>query len=35
MLLPRKRGVMIPYSQSLAAKIAFEKYLLWRHGTGT
>jgi sulfide:quinone oxidoreductase len=34
MLPPRKRGVMIPGPQSHAAKIAFEKYYLWkaRHG---
>jgi hypothetical protein len=34
MLPPRKRGVMIPGPQSHAAKIAFEKYFLWkaRHG---
>jgi len=34
MLPPRKHGVMIPGPQSHAAKIAFEKYLLWkaRHG---
>jgi sulfide:quinone oxidoreductase len=35
MLPPRKHGVMILGPQSNAAKIAFEKYLLWRHGTGT
>jgi sulfide:quinone oxidoreductase len=34
MLPPRKHGVMIPGPQSHAAKIAFEKYFLWkaRHG---
>jgi sulfide:quinone oxidoreductase len=34
MLPPRKRGLMIPGPQSHAAKIAFEKYFLWkaRHG---
>ena len=34
MLPPRKHGVMIPGPQSHAAKIAFEKYYLWktRHG---
>jgi sulfide:quinone oxidoreductase len=34
MLPPRKRGVMIPGPQSHAAKIAFEKYFLWKtkHG---
>jgi sulfide:quinone oxidoreductase len=34
MLPPRKRGVMIPGPQSHAAKVAFEKYFLWkaRHG---
>lgn len=34
MLPPRKRGVMIPGPQSHAAKLAFEKYFLWktRHG---
>ncbi len=34
MLPPRKRVVMIPGPQSHAAKIAFEKYFLWkaRHG---
>jgi hypothetical protein len=26
---------MIPDPQSHAAKIAFEKYLVWRHGTIT
>jgi sulfide:quinone oxidoreductase len=31
---PRKRGVLIPGPQSHAAKVAFEKYFLWktRHG---
>lgn len=35
MLPPRKHGVMVPGPQSHAAKIAFEKYVLWRarHGT--
>jgi sulfide:quinone oxidoreductase len=34
MLPPRKYGVMIPGPQSHAAKVAFEKYFLWkaRHG---
>jgi len=34
MLPPRKHGVMVPGPQSHAAKIAFEKYFLWkaRHG---
>jgi sulfide:quinone oxidoreductase len=34
MLPPRKHGVMIPGPQSHAAKVAFEKYFLWkaRHG---
>jgi sulfide:quinone oxidoreductase len=34
MLPPRKHGVMIPGPQAHAAKIAFEKYYLWkmRHG---
>ncbi len=34
MLPPRNHGVMIPGPQSHAAKIAFEKYFLWkaRHG---
>ncbi len=34
MLPPRKRAVLIPGPQSHAAKIAFEKYFLWksRHG---
>lgn len=34
MLPPRKHGVMIPGPQSHAAKIAFEKYYMWkmRHG---
>jgi NADH dehydrogenase FAD-containing subunit len=34
MLPPRKHGVMIPGPQSHAAKIAFERYFLWkaRHG---
>jgi NADH dehydrogenase FAD-containing subunit len=34
MLPPRKHGVMIPGPQSHTAKIAFEKYFLWkaRHG---
>jgi len=34
MLPPRKHGVMIPGPQSHAAKIAFEKYFMWktRHG---
>ena len=34
MLPPRKHGVMIPGPQNHAAKIAFEKYFLWkmRHG---
>ncbi len=34
MLPPRKLGVMIPGPQSHAAKLAFEKYFLWksRHG---
>jgi sulfide:quinone oxidoreductase len=34
MLPPRKHGVMIPGPQSHAAKLAFEKYFLWksRHG---
>ena len=34
MLPPRKHGVMIPGPQSHAAKIAFEKYFLWKmqHG---
>jgi sulfide:quinone oxidoreductase len=34
MLPPRKHGVMIPGPQSHVAKIAFEKYFLWkaRHG---
>lgn len=34
MLPPRKHGVMIPGPQSHVAKLAFEKYFLWkaRHG---
>jgi sulfide:quinone oxidoreductase len=32
MLPPRKHGVMIPGPQSHAAKLAFEKYSLWRGG---
>jgi sulfide:quinone oxidoreductase len=34
MLPPRKHGVLIPGPQSHAAKIAFEKYFMWkaRHG---
>ncbi len=34
MLPPRRHGVMIPGPQSHAAKVAFEKYFLWkaRHG---
>jgi NADH dehydrogenase FAD-containing subunit len=34
MLPPRKHGVMIPGPQAHAAKVAFEKYFLWktRHG---
>ena len=34
MLPPRKLGVMIPGAQSHAAKLASEKYFLWksRHG---
>lgn len=34
MLPPRKRGVMIPGPQNHAAKIAFEKYFMWKmkHG---
>lgn len=34
MLPPRKHGVMIPGPQSHAAKVAFEKYFMWkaRHG---
>jgi sulfide:quinone oxidoreductase len=34
MLPPRKHGVLIPGPQSHAAKVAFEKYFLWkmRHG---
>ena len=34
MLPPRKHGVMIPGPQSHAAKLAFEKYFMWkmRHG---
>jgi sulfide:quinone oxidoreductase len=34
MLPPRKHGVLIPGPQAHAAKIAFEKYYLWktRHG---
>ena len=34
MLPPRKHGVMIPGPQSHAAKVAFERYFLWkaRHG---
>jgi sulfide:quinone oxidoreductase len=34
MLPPRKRGVMIPGPQSHAAKIAFEKYFLWKARRG-
>ncbi len=34
MLPPRKRGVMIPGPQSHAAKIAFEKYFLWKARNG-
>jgi sulfide:quinone oxidoreductase len=34
MLPPRKGGLLIPGPQSHAAKLAFEKYFLWktRHG---
>jgi sulfide:quinone oxidoreductase len=34
MLPPRKHGVLVPGPQSHAAKVAFEKYFLWktRHG---
>ena len=34
MLPPRKHGVMIPGPQSHAAKIAFEKYFLWKARNG-
>ena len=34
MLPPRKHGVMIPGPQSHAAKIAFEKYFLWKMRNG-
>jgi sulfide:quinone oxidoreductase len=34
MLPPRKHGVMIPGPQSHAAKIAFEKYFLWKSKHG-
>ncbi len=34
MLPPRKRGVMIPGPQSHAAKVAFEKYFLWKAQRG-
>ena len=34
MLPPRKYGVMIPGPQSHAAKIAFEKYFLWKTRNG-
>jgi NADH dehydrogenase FAD-containing subunit len=34
MLPPRKRGVMIPGPQAHAAKIAFEKYFLWKERNG-
>ena len=34
MLPPRKRGVMIPGPQSHAAKLAFEKYFLWKMRNG-
>jgi NADH dehydrogenase FAD-containing subunit len=34
MLPPRKHGVMIPGPQSHAAKIAFEKYFLWKARRG-
>jgi NADH dehydrogenase FAD-containing subunit len=34
MLPPRKRGVMLPGPQSHAAKLAFEKYFLWKSRRG-
>ena len=34
MLPPRKHGVMIPGPQSHAAKLAFEKYFLWKARNG-
>jgi sulfide:quinone oxidoreductase len=34
MLPPRKHGVMIPGPQNHAAKIAFEKYFLWKMRNG-
>jgi sulfide:quinone oxidoreductase len=34
MLPPRKRGIMIPGPQNHAAKIAFEKYFLWKMKNG-
>src|SRR5215208_3138966 len=34
MLPPRKHGVMIPGPQSHAAKLAFEKYFLWKTRNG-
>jgi sulfide:quinone oxidoreductase len=34
MLPPRKHGVMIPGPQSHAAKVAFEKYFLWKTRNG-
>jgi NADH dehydrogenase FAD-containing subunit len=34
MLPPRKRGVMIPGPQSHVAKLAFEKYFLWKARNG-
>jgi sulfide:quinone oxidoreductase len=34
MLPPRKHGVMIPGPQSHAAKLAFEKYFLWKTRKG-
>ena len=34
MLPPRKHGVMIPGPQSHAAKLAFEKYFLWKSRKG-
>jgi sulfide:quinone oxidoreductase len=34
MLPPRKHGVMIPGPQNHVAKIAFEKYFLWKMRNG-
>ena len=35
MLPPRKHGVLIPGPQAHAMKLGFEKYFLWKPGTGT